>query len=86
MKPRRTPSSNLVYRLDGHSEDHDLWATVKDADEYNEVLTQTVWQLDDDERRMVAEGANICLTIWGTVHPPTSMEVGHYSLGKDGKG
>ena len=80
MKPRRTPSSNKVFRLVGGTEDNDLWVRQ------DEQGIASVWELDDDERAAVALGANIELMVFGAGTPPVSLAVTTELLGKDGNG
>lgn len=79
MRPRRTPRSNSVFRLDGGNEDNDLWVEAKSGPPATLVTT---WELTDEERRAVADGANIELTIFGDAHPPTAMRVTRQRLGR----
>lgn len=90
MKGRRTHESNFCYRLEGGNEDNDLWVRVHEpetinSDEsrqfYGDRAVSSVWELTDDERAQVADGANIELTVWGG-QPPVSMAVTTVALGK----
>jgi hypothetical protein len=84
VKPRRTPSSNRVFRLPGGTEDNDLWVTVtQDAD--GDVVIGSTWELDDDERKAIADGANIRLLVWGQGHPPVAVFTTTDQLGKGGE-
>lgn len=80
MKPRRTVLSNRVYRLDGGTEDNDLWATygLEDGD----GTITSVWEPTDEERRQIAGGANIALTTWGSGTPPVALRTTKVQLGK----
>lgn len=79
MKPRRTPSSNKVFRLVGGTEDNDLW--VRFGVEDGEPTITSTWQLTDDERAEIAAGANIELTVWGVGTPPVAMRTTTEPLG-----
>lgn len=81
MRPRRTPSSNRVFRLPGGTEDNDLWVTV-DEDGDGEVVIGSTWELDEDERKAIADGANIRLLVWGKGHPPVTVFTTTEPLGK----
>lgn len=72
MRPRRTPTSNKVFRLPGGNEDNDLWC---DQDLDGPTITST-WELDDAEREQIAAGGTLDLTIWGTGHPPVALAIG----------
>lgn len=85
MKPRRTPRSNHVYRLEGGTEDNDLWVEL--ARVRDDVLGETtaicsVWELSDEERQAIADGANVELEIIGGLQPPVSLTVTDQELGK----
>ncbi len=85
MKPRRFPMANKVYSLAGGNEDNDLWveqAAFADGTPY----IRSVWELTDDERRRVAEGHNISLTVIGEGTPPVQIRVTSELLGKADKG
>lgn len=81
VRPRRTPSANKVFRLPGGTEDNDLWVTV-DEDGDGEVVIGSTWELDDDERKAIADGANIRLLVWGQGHPPVAVFTTTEPLGK----
>lgn len=84
MKARRFHSANKVYRLGGGTEDNDLWVLEEEGSD--EVIGEctlitSVWELDEEERNMVAAGANIALTL---VHAqvPVQVAVTSEPLGK----
>lgn len=79
MKPRRTPSSNQVWRLQGGTEDNDLWAETRMQD--GTPVIKSVWELTPAERQAVAEGANIALLVWGG-QPPVAIETTAEPLGR----
>jgi hypothetical protein len=83
VKPRRTPTSNLVFRLDGGNEDNDLWVerAVTDEDPPSPCLI-SVWEPSDDERQRIADGDNVALVVWGTGHPPVMVTATNSPLGK----
>lgn len=80
MRPRRTPYSNQVFRLAGGTEDNDLW--VERTTSAGEPIIRSVWELDADERRKVAEGHNIYLIVWGNGTPPVALGVTDDELGR----
>lgn len=80
MKPRRTIESNCVYSLEGGTEDNDLWAEQA-TDQYGNLVVCSVWVPTEAERRMIAEGHNIELRIFGG-QPPVAMVVTDVPLGR----
>jgi hypothetical protein len=81
MKPRRTVQSDIVYRLPGGNEDNDLWVSRLQDDQGAPVI-QSVWEPTAGERRLIAEGANIELLVWGGGHPPVAMHTTFVQLGR----
>jgi hypothetical protein len=81
MKARRTHLSDKVFRLVGGNEDNDLWVFADRDAEGNNVIRST-WVPTDEERQRIADGSNIELLVWGTGHPPVTMDVVDYPLGK----
>lgn len=80
MKPRRTPHSNQVFRLEGGTEDNDLW--VEQTTSEQGPCIRSVWELTEDERDKVINGGNVYLVVWGTGTPPVAMGVTDEELGK----
>lgn len=81
VRARRTVLSNFVFRLAGGTEDNDLWVERKTDDGGNPVISST-WVPTDDERRQIANGANIELVVWGQGHPPVMVRTTDMPLGK----
>lgn len=79
MKARRTPSSNQVFRLEGGTEDNDLWVEVAVSDQG--PCLRSVWELTPKEREQVAAGANVYLLTWGAGTPPVALGVTDEPLG-----
>lgn len=79
MKARRTHLSNCVFALPGGNEDNDLWLTREEAGE--DVYLRSTWVPTDEERKAIADGANVELIVWGAQHPPVAMGVVTYPLG-----
>lgn len=75
MRPRRTATSNAVYRLAGGNEDNDLWVERTRDASGNPVLI-SVWQLTLTERIAIADRATIELYVWGTGTPPVALGIG----------
>lgn len=71
MRPRRTPQSNSVFRLPGGTEDNDLWVEKGQID--GEAVIRSLWVPTEEERRAIAEGANLELVTWGAGTPPVSL-------------
>jgi hypothetical protein len=80
MKPRRTHSSNQVFRLEGGTEDNDLWVR-RDIEDGEPTIT-SVWEPTAEERAAIAAGANIELTVWGMGTPPVALRPTDEPLGK----
>lgn len=74
MRPRRLPGYHGVFRLVGGTEDNDLF--VKQGVEDGTPFSDSVWELDDDERSIIADGGTIELRVYGVGHPPVSLVVG----------
>jgi hypothetical protein len=82
MKPRRTPSSNKVYRLEGGTEDNDLWVRIDRHADTGHVVVCSTWELSDEERAAIAAGENVELIIWGLGVPPVALRTTAEPLGK----
>jgi hypothetical protein len=80
MRPRRTPNSNCVFRLEGGTEDNDLWLQ-RASDAAGDPVLCSCWVPTDEERRQISAGANVELVLWGDGHPPVLMRVVTYPLG-----
>jgi hypothetical protein len=76
MRGRRTHTSNKVYSLPGGTEDNNLW--VRQTEQY----IASVWEPTPAERKLLAEGHNIELKVYGQGLPPMSMTVTDVPLGK----
>lgn len=81
MKPRRTHTSNDVFKLDGANEDHDLWIT-RAVDGSKLPVLISVWVPTDDERQRLAQGENLELVVWGYQHPVVAMGITDAPLGR----
>lgn len=81
MKPRRTHDSNTVFHLAGGTEDNDLWLR-RDVTTDQEAVLVSVWEPSDVERKRIAAGENIELTVWGHGTPPVKLGVTDVPLGK----
>jgi glycerol kinase len=74
VRPRRTARTTTVFRLDGGTEDNDLFVErITDADGCP-VLIST-WEPSPDERAAIAAGARIQLHVWGAGHPPVALSI-----------
>lgn len=77
MRPRRTPSSNFVYRLPGGTEDNDLHCrigvTPGPHTPAGVPCIVAVFEPDPEERAAIAAGDNVELTILGEAMPPVSI-------------
>lgn len=74
MRPRRTPSSNFVYRLPGGTEDNDLHCRRGECLGGTPYVA-SVWDLEPAERAAIGAGANVELTVLGGGHPPVILGV-----------
>lgn len=83
MKPRRTHLANFVYRLEGATEDADLWV-YKHRDPEGFPVIRSCWVPTAEERAAIANGANIELVVWGDGHPPVAMQLNETPLGRPG--
>lgn len=81
MRPRRTHFSNLVFTLDGGTEDNDLWTHV-DVDEGGHPCIRSTWVPSDEERKAIAAGSNIELVVWGEGMPPVMVRPDDSPLGR----
>ncbi|MEA2495536.1 MAG: hypothetical protein QOJ29_3447 [Thermoleophilaceae bacterium] len=79
MRPRRTVNSNSVFKLQGGTEDNDLWVQRDKLDGIEDVIIST-WVPSDDERQRIANGENVDLIVWGHGHPPVAMRVTDVAL------
>ena len=34
------------------------------------------WKLTDEERKAIAQGADVLLSVWSSAHPPVRVEIG----------
>jgi hypothetical protein len=81
MRPRRTVRSNFTYVLENGTEDNDLWAE-RGEDEDGFATIATTWVPTEGERRAIANGANIEVTIWSRSHPAMAVGVSDTPLGR----
>lgn len=82
MRPRRTPDSNVVFSLPGGTEDNDLWLCRTTTEDDDPVL-MSIWELDDDERQIIARGGCVRLIVWGAGTPPVAIGVYDGPLGRE---
>jgi hypothetical protein len=80
MRPRRTPTSDAVFRLPGGNEDNDLW--VEHVDGQAGPALESIWELTPDERRVISEGGCVRLVVWGGGTPPVAVGVYDGPLGR----
>ena len=77
MKPVRTITSNLVYT--GPMGVGDLHCQRVEAG-----LIRSVWYPDADQRKAIAEGANVALWVYTEPIPPVAVTVtGEQGIGED---
>jgi len=84
LRPRRFHSANKVFRLQGGTEDNDLWAELAELDDQviGECWSSTsLYVPTDEQRQAIMDGANIALTL---IHsqPPVMLRLSDEPLGK----
>lgn len=72
--PKKTPWSNSVFKLEGGTEDNDLW-TQRALDADMNPIIASVFVPTDEQREAIANGRNIELVIWGDEQPPVALLV-----------
>lgn len=77
MKPVRTPFTNANFKLVGGTDKNDL-PIQQDTDENGNAVLMSIWELDDDERSLIAAGARVRLVVWGIGTPPVALDVEDY--------
>lgn len=79
MQPMKHPTSNL--KLIGNDADiGDLEAfryTLEHDGRTVAVFTETRWKLSDLERKAIADGGDVVLTVMGQAFAPVSLQVSH---------
>lgn len=80
MKPIRTPTSDVSYKLPGGDESNDLPVQRYEQDELGGTVLGSTWVPTDEERTRIALGANVELLVWGEGHPPVSIRVADYKV------
>lgn len=80
MRPRRTPETHDVFRLEGGNEDNDLWVSRK-TDEFGNRVLESVWQPSAEELEVLAAGGCVRLVVWGPGTPPVAVGVYDGPLG-----
>lgn len=81
MKPRRTHTSNKVFRLVGGTEDNDLWVE-RAADVDGAMILISTWVPTFEERERIYNGENIALVVWGSGMPPVHVTLTDVAVGK----
>lgn len=75
MRQRKTPTTNHVFELPGGNEDNSLFVEVAE-DTVGNPIHISVWEPDEEERKLLAMGATIELVVWGLGTPPVAMRLG----------
>ena len=78
MKPAHFDGETAVFHVieEGQVVAGTELPLLHERDELTGQMTLTsVWELDDEERELVANGANIELRTWGGATPPVSLAV-----------
>ena len=74
MRPVKFEAADVVYR-GPTPEIGDLWVHRR-----RPGVIESVWQPSEDERRMIAEGGRVLLTIHSEPIPPVSVQAIHRDL------
>lgn len=75
VTPGKIRGSNKVYRApEGMDDCDDLHVIASDGRLMSE------WVPSPEERKAIAEGKNVMLSVYGSLHPPVSIEVLDYVL------
>ncbi len=80
MIPVLAPGTNYVLKGEGYSDlpaqrCHAVVTDWRTAEEGGVLpAVRTVWRPSDDERRRIAEGADIEMIVLGTAHPPVLLK------------
>lgn len=78
MDPVRFEGATQKFTLDGGTSENDLWTEVCEDATGGPLdgaqVVASVWQPTDEERDLIAAGANIELRIWGG-QPPVALLV-----------
>jgi hypothetical protein len=80
MRPRRFHAATGVFALPGGTEDNDLWVERQVVEGH--PVIRSVWEPSEEERRAIADGANVTLMVWGSGTPPVAIAVTREPLGK----
>lgn len=81
LRPSRTVTSTRVFHLPGGTEDNDLWVTEYEPGEGGPGRG-AVYVPTDEQRRAIAEGANLELIVIGELQPPLVLRLTTVRLGK----
>lgn len=73
MKPIKTPYTNVTYVLKGGTKENDL--PVHGERDGDDIALTSTWEPDEEERKAIAEGACVLLTVWAPGHPPVHVGV-----------
>jgi hypothetical protein len=74
MKPVRTAFTNMLFKLEGGTDENDLPAEkTHDADEKDVLVT--TWEVTPQEAQEIVKGKRIELVVWGEEHPPVALRI-----------
>jgi hypothetical protein len=74
VKPALTAEVNAIYKLEGGDESNDL-PMQKAVTLDGEAVLVSRWELTDEEREAIHNGALVRLVVWGTALPPVALAV-----------
>lgn len=75
MKPVKTVNSSVVYRGGGDTQDLNCDREAVGIDGRVFFAVSSVWEPSEEERRAIAEGANIKLYIYNEPIPPVGIGI-----------
>jgi hypothetical protein len=80
INPRRFHAANKCWELLGGNEDNYLWAY--NHEEFGVPAVTSLFVPTDEQRKLIAEGHNIALTVLGH-QPPVMINISNEPLGRD---
>jgi hypothetical protein len=74
MKPVRTAFTNMLFKLEGGTDENDLpCEKTHDGDEKDVLVT--TWEVTPQEAQEIVKGKRIELVVWGEEHPPVALRI-----------
>lgn len=85
LKPAKTVLSSYIFKLPGGTKENDLPVEVRTTTTtpgITDTVLSSTWVPTDEQRALIADGANIELLVWGEGHPPVALELTDVELVK----